>query len=80
MAEAFGITCHELMSLDFRCGSMPLINSAILLPYLSAFVRCRLSVPAPQLCAGRVLRPLVSIFWSFGMAITLVGALAVVWR
>ncbi len=21
MAEAFGIACHELMSLDFRCGS-----------------------------------------------------------
>ncbi len=21
MAEAFGITCHELVSLDFRCGS-----------------------------------------------------------
>ncbi len=21
MAEAFGIACHELVSLDFRCGS-----------------------------------------------------------
>ncbi len=21
MAEAFGITCHELVNLDFRCGS-----------------------------------------------------------
>ncbi len=21
MAEGFGITCHELVSLDFRCGS-----------------------------------------------------------
>ncbi len=21
MAEAFGIVCHELVSLDFRCGS-----------------------------------------------------------
>ena len=23
MAEAFGIACHELVSLDFRCGSKP---------------------------------------------------------
>ena len=23
MAEAFGIACHELVSLDFRCGSQP---------------------------------------------------------
>ena len=23
MAEAFGITCHELVNLDFRCGSTP---------------------------------------------------------
>ncbi len=23
MAEAFGIACHELVSLDFRCGSTP---------------------------------------------------------
>ncbi len=23
MAEAFGIACHELVSLDFRCGSGP---------------------------------------------------------
>ncbi len=23
MAEAFGIACHELVNLDFRCGSGP---------------------------------------------------------
>ncbi len=23
MAEAFGIACHELVNLDFRCGSKP---------------------------------------------------------
>ncbi len=23
MAEAFGIACHELVNLDFRCGSLP---------------------------------------------------------
>jgi hypothetical protein len=25
MAEAFGIACHELVSLDFRCGSQAVI-------------------------------------------------------
>ncbi len=27
MAEAFGIACHELVSLDFRCGSRLCENS-----------------------------------------------------
>ncbi len=26
MAEAFGIACHELVSLDFRCGSQPEVS------------------------------------------------------
>ncbi len=26
MAEAFGIACQELVSLDFRCGSKPVIS------------------------------------------------------
>ncbi len=26
MAEAFGIACHELVSLDFRCGSNPEVS------------------------------------------------------
>ena len=26
MAETFGIACHELVSLDFRCGSKPEVN------------------------------------------------------
>ncbi len=25
MAEAFGLACHELVSLDFRCGSTPVL-------------------------------------------------------
>ena len=25
MAEAFGITCHELVNLDFRCGSQAVL-------------------------------------------------------
>ena len=28
MAEAFGIACHELVSLDFRCGSKLPVNAA----------------------------------------------------
>ena len=27
MAEAFSITCHELVSLDFRCGSKPEVSN-----------------------------------------------------
>jgi len=26
MAEAFGIACYELVSLDFRCGSKPEVS------------------------------------------------------
>ncbi len=26
VAEAFGIACHELVSLDFRCGSKPEVS------------------------------------------------------
>jgi len=26
MAEAFGIACHALVSLDFRCGSNPEVS------------------------------------------------------
>ena len=26
VAEAFGIACHELVSLDFRCGSQPEVS------------------------------------------------------
>ena len=26
MAEAFGIACYELVSLDFRCGSQPEVS------------------------------------------------------
>ncbi len=26
MAEAFGIACHDLVSLDFRCGSQPEVS------------------------------------------------------
>ena len=26
MAETFGIACHELVSLDFRCGSKPEVS------------------------------------------------------
>ncbi len=29
MAEAFGIACHELVSLDFRCGSTSDIPSLV---------------------------------------------------
>ena len=29
MAEAFGIACHGLVGLDFRCGSRPCENSDI---------------------------------------------------
>ncbi len=35
MAEAFGITCHELVSLDFRCGSTPAYKHPLILrPHL----------------------------------------------
>ena len=27
MAEAFGIACHALVSLDFRCGSQPEVSN-----------------------------------------------------
>ncbi len=26
MAEGFGIACHELVNLDFRCGSQPEVS------------------------------------------------------
>ncbi len=42
MAEAFGITCHELVNLDFRCGSTTDSNSCTHLRLLLGVKRTKL--------------------------------------
>ena len=40
MAEAFGIPCHELVSLDFRCGSKAAVGEARSITNQAVLNRC----------------------------------------
>ena len=45
MAEAFGIACHELVSFDFRCGSIAAVDEARFTTYQTVLNGCTPLVP-----------------------------------
>ncbi len=48
MAEAFGIACHELVSLDFRCGSKAAVGEARSITYQDVLYGCTTFVAVRQ--------------------------------